>query len=185
MYYKHQKININDRIGYLVVINKIRQVCTCKCDCDSIVTKTSYYLINMQNKGNKPSCGCKKHRYKTWDNNKHWTGYKEISGTYFTSIKNGAKTRNLEFNITIEDMWNQFIKQQRLCALTNILLKFCTSSYKISDTTASLDRIDPLKGYVLDNIQWVHKDVNLMKRNHTQEHFIGLCKKIYEYNKNK
>ena len=41
--------------------------------------------------------------------------------------------------------------------------------------TASLDRIDSNKGYIKGNVQWVHKDVNTMKMDHTQEEFIKIC----------
>jgi len=47
---------------------------------------------------------------------------------------------------------------------------------------ASLDRIDSSIGYVNDNVQWVHKDINMMKRIYTQEYFIYLCKLVSENN---
>lgn len=50
--------------------------------------------------------------------------------------------------------------------------------------TASLDRKDSLKGYTIDNIQWLHKDVNQMKRNYSEEYFINTCLKIAENYKN-
>lgn len=45
--------------------------------------------------------------------------------------------------------------------------------------TASLDRIDSTKGYVEENVQWVHKDVNFMKSNLTEQRFKELISKIY------
>jgi len=47
---------------------------------------------------------------------------------------------------------------------------------------ASLDRIDNSKGYHLNNVQWVHKDVNRMKWIFEQDYFIKLCNKVSEYN---
>ena len=44
--------------------------------------------------------------------------------------------------------------------------------------TASLDRIDSTKGYSKDNIQWVHKDINCMKMDFSQQYFIDLCVKV-------
>jgi len=40
-----------------------------------------------------------------------------------------------------------------------------------ADTTASLDRINSSKGYTLDNVQWVHKTVNIMKQGLSDEDF--------------
>jgi hypothetical protein len=51
------------------------------------------------------------------------------------------------------------------------------------DVTASLDRIDSFKPYTDDNIQWVHKHINAMKLNHSEEYFIELCKIVANYNK--
>lgn len=47
-----------------------------------------------------------------------------------------------------------------------------------STTTASLDRIDSSSGYGLENIQWLHKDINIMKNVHSQDYFLSLCKKV-------
>jgi len=44
--------------------------------------------------------------------------------------------------------------------------------------TASLDRIDSSKGYVKGNLQWVHKDINMMKNHYNQKYFIEICKKV-------
>ena len=41
--------------------------------------------------------------------------------------------------------------------------------------TASLDRIDSSQPYVVTNIQWVHKDVNLMKMDLDEDWFVALC----------
>ncbi len=49
--------------------------------------------------------------------------------------------------------------------------------------TASLDRIDSTKGYTLDNIQWIHKDLNKMKMNFANDYFIKTCKLVAENNK--
>lgn len=44
--------------------------------------------------------------------------------------------------------------------------------------TASLDRIDSLKGYTLDNVQWIHKDLNYMKCDYEENEYIEWCKKV-------
>ena len=44
--------------------------------------------------------------------------------------------------------------------------------------TASLDRIDSKLGYELNNIQWVHKDINMMKQAYTNNYFIEHCKLV-------
>jgi hypothetical protein len=44
--------------------------------------------------------------------------------------------------------------------------------------------IDSSKGYIEGNIQWVHKDINNMKWDFTQEEFINYCKLVANNFKN-
>lgn len=92
---------------------------------------------------------------------------------FFTRVETNARTRKYDLNITAKDIENLYIKQNKKCALSGVEIDFGKrikkSKYYCS---ASLDRIDSSKGYELDNIQLVHKDVNLMKQSYTQEKFI-------------
>jgi hypothetical protein len=126
--------------------------------------------------GNNKSCGCVKKSFKP-----HYKGYFDISGKQFSTLKRGAIQRNLCFDITIKDIWDLYLKQDKKCALTNLQLSW-TSKNGLG--TASVDRIDNNKGYTIDNIQIIHKDVNIMKMQHSQDYIIYLCKLIAnnEYN---
>jgi predicted DNA-binding protein YlxM (UPF0122 family) len=108
--------------------------------------------------------------------------YGEMTSNYFNSIKCGAKARNLEWSITGEDAWNLFLKQNRQCALSGVDLVMCDTCLTKKTQTASLDRVDSSKGYLLSNIQWIHKDLNKMKWNLKQEDFIKWCKIIADRN---
>lgn len=110
------------------------------------------------------------------DYKKGYTG--EISGAYFSSVRNGAKSRDMVFDITKEDIWEQFLKQERRCALTDIEL-FWQDGFKGDRGTASVDRKDSEIGYTKENIQIVHKDVNRMKSNFDEAYFIEMCGKIF------
>lgn len=106
-----------------------------------------------------------------------FTGYEEISGSYWRKAKDGAKTRGLPFRVSMEYAWKKFIRQKRKCALSGIKLKF-NSRFGVWDGNASLDRIDSSKGYIEGNIQWVHRDINRMKTNLKQSDFIHHCKRV-------
>jgi len=124
------------------------------------------------------SCGCKRielHRRKVWK------GCGEISGEFFSSIRKNARDRKLEFGITVQDIWDIFLKQDRKCALTGFELKFGNKRLK-EETTASLDRIDSSKGYSVNNIQWLHKKVNFMKQQFNQNDFIEWCGRVFNFN---
>jgi hypothetical protein len=106
-----------------------------------------------------------------------------ISGRYFCSLVSGAKRRNLEFSITIEDLWDLFMKQNGKCALSGINIRFHKTGEKYTTQTASVDRIDSEYGYTLENIRWVHKTVNYMKWELSDDQFLDFCQMITKHNR--
>ena len=144
----------------------------CECSCGSNKEVESYFLINNET----TSCGC-------YRKEKSWTGYEEISGSYFNALQNNAKYRKIEFNITIEYIWSVFLKQNRKCVFTNRDLKF-DRSVNSRTQTASLDRTDNSKGYVEGNVQWVHKTINHMKMTLSSNDFINICKEVCKKHNN-
>lgn len=107
-----------------------------------------------------------------------WKGFGDIPKTYWNNLINGAKTRKIDFSITIEDAWNLYVLQQGKCALSGRDIGF--EYYK--SNTASIDRINPLLGYTLSNIQWLHRDVNYAKQSMNNKEFILLCNEISSHN---
>jgi hypothetical protein len=104
-----------------------------------------------------------------------------LNKVWLTGIKNNLvrgvmKERKLNCDITSEDLYNQLKDQDFKCALTGIPLNVILLTRK--ETNASVDRIDSSKGYVKGNIQWVTKDVNLMKNKYSQNYFIETCCKV-------
>lgn len=97
----------------------------------------------------------------------HKGAYEEIPVAWFNSKTRRAKQRDYEFTITIEDIWDIYIAQDKVCALSGVPIDF--------KGTASLDRVDNSQGYVRENIQIVHKDVNYMKYIYSQDYFIKIC----------
>lgn len=174
---------VNNRFGDLIAIEPIRRdgsniIWKCKCDCGNETECSSSRL----RQGRKKSCGCHKRGEKHY----HWSGHKNISGYYWRALRDGAKNRQIKFDITIKDGWDLFEKQNRKCALTNIDIWFDRNDEGIKqrEQTASLDRINSDKDYTIDNIQWVHKNVNIMKMSMSQNDIIYWARKISENFKN-
>jgi hypothetical protein len=147
----------------------------CLCDCGKECVVAHCHL----KKSTQKSCGCLLKKQKG-RNHVQWKGHEEISGGWWrdhiVSSANGAKgRRKLELNVTIEDVWDLYIKQNKLCALTGVPISIKSSGIY---NTASLDRIDSSIGYTLSNIQWVHKHVNIMKNKFEQKYFIELCQLV-------
>lgn len=107
------------------------------------------------------------------ENNPNWRGHGEISGEAFNKVRSGARQRNITLEVDSADLHALWIAQDRKCALTGLAL--------VMGDTASLDRIDSQKAYVIDNIQWVHKVVNIMKNDFTEDVFIAMCSKVAAY----
>ena len=137
----------------------------CLCECG----KNKQILGARLTNGGSKSCG-------------HCKTIENISGTYWINRKRNAKARNLEFTITQYDVILLYNAQNKLCALSGVPIEFskCTrrkySTYH--EQTASIDRIDSSKGYTLDNIQLVHKDINQMKMDKSDDELINLCRKV-------
>lgn len=146
----------------------------CICDCG-----TEKLIASGNLTGKVKSCGC--YKRKGGRRNHGWKGVGDLGASFVANLKSQAKYRHIEFNLSVEYLWNLFVSQDKKCALTRIPLRI-TESYKeaIHDKgTASLDRIDSNGGYVEGNVQWVHKDVNLMKQDLTQSDFFVLCRDVY------
>lgn len=155
----------------------------CECKCGKIELKFSTHLINSKVKSCL-QCAMDKHSVESF------SGVGEISHYYWYQLQRGAAgekssraSRQIrKFEVSIEDAWDLFLSQNRKCALSGLPLKFVTvgrsNKQRMKEQTASLDRIDSTKDYTIDNVQWVHKDVNRMKNIFDQEYFIDMCKKI-------
>lgn len=138
----------------------------CRCECGKQVLVLSTNLIQ----GYIRSCGC-------LNKDSHYKGHNDISGTYWELLKFGAIKRGYEFDLSIEFLWNLFQQQKGKCALTGLPIKL-ERHYRKNKQTASLDRIDNKKGYLSDNVCWVHKDINFMKGKLDLETFIKYAERI-------
>ena len=142
----------------------------CKCECGTIRWVSCYSLV----KETSTQCSkCGNSMVKS--NNPAWKGYGDIPSRVFGKLRRDAGLRNLEFNISIEYCDKLYKEQKGVCNLSGVKL-----NTSINGSSTSLDRIDNSEGYIEGNVQWLHKDVNMMKRTYTQEHFINMCKSIAE-----
>jgi hypothetical protein len=131
-----------------------------------------------------------------------WKGYEEITGTYWWRIQKSARDRNVEFDLTIEEAWEIYLKQDRKCVLSGLPIYFglqkgdkkegllyrgaqpYTGKYfERQIQTASLDRIiSKKKIYNAENCQWVHANVNMLKHKMSDEEVVKWASKVYLYN---
>jgi hypothetical protein len=117
------------------------------------------------------------------ENNPAWKGYNEIPYGWFSNyFERKSKRKQKVGNINIKQVHELWIAQDKKCALSGVSIGFYDDG---KNHTCSIDRIDSLKDYTIDNIQLVHKDVNIMKNKFDQNYFINICHKIAEINPKK
>jgi hypothetical protein len=117
--------------------------------------------------------------------NTHQKKYQDIGQQYFDTLKHRCTQRiKKEFSITIEYIWNLLIEQNYKCAITGEQLIPPNKDNYGKINTASLDRIDSSKGYIKGNVQWIHKIINYMKSNYSQQDFIEWCRRVVKHNEN-
>jgi hypothetical protein len=88
-----------------------------------------------------------------------------------------VKKRHKDYDITLEDLLEQWVKQEGICVYSGVRLNKSKKNGNII-TTASLDRIDSKKGYVKGNIQFISIICNYAKNNVSHEEMIEFCKII-------
>lgn len=163
------------RFGKLLVLQRVSEpvarhvkyLCRCDCGTEKVVGADNLRRVMVT------SCGC--YRKRSGEASPHWAGRGQLSKRYWTIISRGARVRGFSVGVTIEEVWDLFVKQGGCCALSGLPIQFAESAAQRNNMTASLDRIDSTRGYVAGNIQWVHKDINKMKNSYSQDRFVEVC----------
>jgi hypothetical protein len=170
---------IGEKFGLLTVLSidrvrdgKRRVFAKCICDCG----KEKRIRCDLIKCESYISCGClSRNRLNVSGSlNHYFKGCGDLGATKFNEIKSGAKRRNIPFEITLNEAWTIFENQDKKCALTGVDLYFGRIRNR-HETNASLDRIDSSKGYSKENVEWVLKDINMMKGFYDKDYFIALC----------
>lgn len=130
-----------------------------KCKCGKEGLRNAAHLVNMRTSSCK-SCAALELSFEK---------------SYLNKIERRANSMNFEFNLTLDYILSIFNGK---CNLSGEDIQFGKHWNKLSDQTASLDRINNNKGYIIGNVQWVHKDVNFMKGQLSQKRFKELCKQV-------
>lgn len=89
------------------------------------------------------------------------------------------KLGRLPPEVSAEYLYEIFKSQERKCALTGAPLNL----EKEHPLCLSLDQIEPEKGYVVDNVQWVAWCVNRAKGDLPLQHFYEMCEAVLDYRK--
>ena len=175
---KHRKLLNYDRpTGHVIRCLK----------CNEIKSQTMFYKNKSSSLGVQPYC-IKCHKEKVYESQSKLNGY--IAKIYNKMLKYCNK-KDIECNVTKDDIVKIYFKQDSQCALTNELMTYyigptlTTSRYE-SKYNIAIDRIDVDKGFEVDNIQLIGHMIHQMKSKTAMnnERFIKLCELISKNNLN-
>lgn len=168
---------IGKRYGKLIIVDYAKndsfnkRMVKCKCDCG----ESTILNISSLTRGLTKSCGC----HKTSICQKK--SYQGISYQFYRRLKRQAIQRGLEFTITQKDIWDCYIQQNMRCIYSGLNIEFVTDFNDYTKQTASIDRIDCRRGYTPDNIQIVHRRINVMRGNMNNDEFYYYIYHIFNH----
>jgi hypothetical protein len=166
VFQKGQRFGKYQIINDVLIMDKEAKV-LCQCDCGIINKVACYTLLKGTSKGCK-LCGQSRQK----ELNPAWKGYGKVPGKKLSRIIKGANNRNIDIKF-LSELYEQ---QNGKCFYTGLPINF-------DDSSASLERIDSNEGYIESNIVWVHKNVNIMKRDLTYDDFYNVCRLVVENKK--
>lgn len=77
----------------------------------------------------------------------------------FNRMRLRAKKKNIPCNITKEEFFNQYHKQNGLCFYTDVKL-ICEVGSELHRDSLSIDKVIPEKGYVVNNVVFTTQRIN-------------------------
>lgn len=140
------------------------------CGCKKEMLRHKENIISGKSKGCSTCAGINQ----SGKRNHRWRGYGDIPATIFSKILWHAEDKGRKVGITIQDLQTLWEQSGGVCSLSGLNIELGIGK------TASLDRIDSSKDYVNGNVQWVHKDIQLMKNRLPQNRFIELCRLVFK-----
>jgi hypothetical protein len=140
--------------------------------CKSISNKDEYSNLSLDKKNKKLN------KQKNWAKN-------NIIKIRVLAAKHRAIRKNIEFDIDVNFIHELLKKQNGLCKYTGVLLDInnvdTNNNSHMNINSLSIDRIDSSKGYTKDNVVLVTAIVNSMKNDLSENEFIKIIKKIFNY----
>ena len=166
------KLTVQDLSPSKTPGGKLRWVCLCACGQTTTVTGSNL------SSGNTQACGqCR---------SPHTPGKRALLAHY-NNYRNNAKTKEIDFDITLT-RFEELVKSPcYYCGHDPILRDFSNyvgSDYSRRFRTAmqtvvnGIDKVDPTQGYTEANVVACCSDCNYAKHRLSQEAFISLCKRV-------
>ncbi|CAB4197007.1 hypothetical protein UFOVP1290_527 [uncultured Caudovirales phage] len=150
----------------------------CRCICGNIII-----VLGTNLRRSTRSCGCliKEAMAKTARKNRSICPWSVDRNHYYL----GAKQRNLEFNISVEDFMQLSILPCFYCGKEPNMQCFAAELREVGVLKNGIDRVDSTIGYMLSNCVSCCTRCNFEKSNQSYSDFIENTRRRYEYLKSK
>lgn len=163
---------------YSIRKDRKQPISRCK-KCNTIANKKSWNKLSKREKQKRD----KKRR--EWYAKKAQEGnLKVILQHKLNSFKGNAKKKEVPFNLTVDYLITLFEKQKGKCYYTGTILEITSGignnkkTLITSPNQFSLDRLEPKKGYIKENVVWCTYIINTCKNMLTEYEFYEMCKKV-------
>jgi hypothetical protein len=152
-----------------------RYYCHCQCDCG----KEKTIRLDALQKERTSSCGCIRRGNKIDE----FSPFRKRLSYCIRKTKINGNKRLLACNLTLDDLKNQWEKQNGICPYTGIQMTLEESSSlrnrkDMVPTQASLDRIDSDIGYIKGNVEFVCVAINYAKNGFSKIQVMEFIKNI-------
>jgi nucleoside-diphosphate-sugar epimerase len=94
---------------------------------------------------------------------------------WFNSFRKSALSRGYDWGISVGDVAAMYERQCGRCAMTGWPIQWSESGW---EHTASIDRIDNDLGYTPENVQLVHKTLNMARGTLSVLEFSEMCRAV-------
>jgi hypothetical protein len=176
---------LGHRFGRLIVIQEIgpskgRSILwKCRCDCG----QEKVILGNNLRGGYSKSCGCLQKEVAIETRIKLRTFHGEAAkNALIRNYKRDAETRNIDFELTDEEISNLF---KGCCHYCNTPpSQTYKGHYWSAFTYNGIDRVDSRYGYFLDNVVSCCRICNNAKSTLSKQEFLDWIKRVYEHTYN-
>lgn len=177
--YLNKEEYINKKYGRLTILSMTKgdlyTIANCICDCGNTKSAAVFDILS----GKIQSCGClmKESLLRSHENRRLGKGVASFN-SYYARYKDGAKKRNLEFNISKEEFKVLIENKCFYCGADPSNKIVCVKKDPIYIN--GIDRVDNNIGYTLKNVVTCCSFCNKLKLAHNIDDFILQIKKIYE-----
>lgn len=149
-------------------------------DCDKVLAKTDFRCRTQKTKKVHRENICKKCNSKRVE--KYRKSENGRCAEFCRSAKHRAKREGWEFDLSKEWIEERLKIIDWKCELTGIPFEHHGSQHAFaSPYVVSIDRIDSLRGYTKDNVQFVLNWANWSKKSLPVNEFIDLCKAVAKH----